>query len=287
MLFIRNIMKNLKPYNYHDTCIGNNSYEFFETIFKSKRDADLKTYFENNKTIVGDSHQLYDTKFKNNLLPEINQSNGLTFIKDNFETLYSYTNSKIKKLRVAIKNLQDITIKNKCQYCTINDHNTLDHFLPRATYWEYVIHPLNLVPCCSACNSKMSDKENASLNLYLDTLPTEQYLFVNVTFIGSIPNFDFELKNVNNNTINAALYVKIKQHFVSLGLLERMKKAALTEYTEFYNSIKAQLQHSNISNIKSCTLRTIQNNKISYGHNHWKYIFQETLINSQTFINLL
>ena len=287
MLFMRSIMKNLKPYDYHDTSIGNSSYEFFETVLKSKRDIGLKTYFQNNETIVNVSHQLFDTKFKNNLLPEIDESNGLIFIKDNFEKLYSYKNSNIKKLRLAIQNLQDNSTKHKCQYCTINNHDTLDHFLPKSKYWEYVIHPLNLVPCCSDCNRKLSSKEDSSLNLYLDNLPTEQYLFVNITFTDSIPNFDFELRNVNNNTINAALYVKIKQHFASLGLLERMKEAAITEYTEFYNSIKAQLQHSNISDIKSCTLIIIHNNKVSYGHNHWKYIFQEALINNQNFINLL
>lgn len=278
-------MKNLKPYNYCDISIGTNSYAFFEVVFQSKRDTNLKTYFENNNTIIDFSYQLYDIKFNNNLLSEINRSNGLTFIKDNFEKLYSYKNSNIKKLRLAIQNLQDNSIKHKCQYCTINNHDTLDHFLPKSKYWEYIIHPLNLVPCCSDCNRKLSANENNSLNLYLDILPTVQYLFVNIIFSGNIPNFDFELKNVNN-IINIDLYTKIKQHFSSLSLLERMKNAAITEYTEFYNFIKNQLNYSNINTIRDLTLHSIQDNKISYGHNHWKYIFQEELINNRTFIEL-
>lgn len=280
-------MKNLNPYDYHDTRIGANSYAFFENVLKSKRNDALKTYFENIKPAIDASHQLYDNKFINNLLSQINESNSSALIKNNFEKLYSYKSNKIKKLRIAIQNLQDNSIKHKCQYCTINNHDTLDHFLPQSKYWEYIIHPLNLIPCCSDCNRKLSAKEDSFLNLYLDILPTAQYLFVNnITFAGNIPDFSFELKNVNN-AIDSALYGKIKKHFKSLDLLERMKESAITEYKEFYNSIKVQLQHSNISNIKSCTLMTIQNNKISYGHNHWKYIFQEALINSQTFINLL
>lgn len=279
-------MKNLKFYDYHDPSIGVTSYDFFETIFKSKRDVSLKTYFENNKTIVSILHQLFDTKFIDNALFEINESNNAIFIRSNFEKLYSYKNSKITKLRLAIQNLQDNSIRHKCQYCTINNHDTLDHFLPQSKYWEYIIHPLNLIPCCSNCNRRLSAKDNGFLNLYLDILPTEQYLFVNITFAGNIPDFNFELRNINN-VIDAPLYDKIKQHFDSLDLLERMKESALTEYTEFYNLIKNQLKDSNISTISNLTLRSINDNKIAYGYNHWKYIFQEALIKNQTFINLL
>lgn len=285
MRFMRSIMKNLKPYDFHDTSIGNSSYGFFETVLNSKRDVGLKTYFQNNETIINSSHQLFDTKFANNLLSEINASNSSILVKDNFEKLYSYKNRNIKKLRLAIQSLQDNSSKHKCQYCTINNHDTLDHFLPKSKYWEYIIHPLNLIPCCSDCNRRLLAKEDSFLNLYLDILPTGQYLFVEITFTNNIPDFNYYLQNING--INPAIFSKIEQHFESLGLLERMKLAAIGSYDEFCTTVKGFLSYLNMIQIRDSILISINNSKISYGHNHWKYIFQEALINSQTFINLL
>lgn len=282
---MRSVMKNLKPYDYHDTSIGNNSYEFFETVVKSKSDVNLKTYFMSNKSYIKPSHQLYDAKFSSNSLWKINKSDSLIFSKNNFKKLYSYSDNNIKKLRKAIQNLQGSAITHKCQYCTIGNHDTLDHFLPGSKYWEYIIHPLNLIPCCSDCNRRLSAKEDACLNLYLDILPTEQYLFVNITFNNNIPDFNYYLQNIN--MIDTVIFSKIEQHFKSLSLLERMKLAAIGRYKNFYNLVKSYSLCLDVSKMRDLTIISINNNKISYGHNHWEYVFQEALIKNQTFINLI
>lgn len=69
-----------------------------------------------------------------------------------------------------------------CQYCTLNSVNTLDHIIPKENYPEYAVHPKNLFPACSQCNSKKSNKwlDNNNnfefINLYSHDLPNLQYL---------------------------------------------------------------------------------------------------------------
>lgn len=39
-----------------------------------------------------------------------------------------------------------------CPLCGQRDVKTLDHYLPRCDYPELAVFPINLIPCCSACN---------------------------------------------------------------------------------------------------------------------------------------
>lgn len=50
--------------------------------------------------------------------------------------------------------------KTICVYCNTEKANSLDHFHPRIKngYTGYGNHPLNLVPCCSKCNSQKGNK---------------------------------------------------------------------------------------------------------------------------------
>jgi hypothetical protein len=82
------------------------------------------------------------------------------------------------------------------------------------------------------------------------------------------------------------MYSRISQHFKSLKLINRMNEAAIANYTEFYNLIDAHSHMTPWTELKDIVIQTVNNNKIAYGHNFWKCILQETLINNVYFKNI-
>ena len=40
----------------------------------------------------------------------------------------------------------------RCPYCGQRDVGTLDHYLPQASFPEFSVLPINLIPCCRDCN---------------------------------------------------------------------------------------------------------------------------------------
>lgn len=55
---------------------------------------------------------------------------------------------------LGVKGRSDL---NRCPFCLQRDVSTLDHYLPKTTFPEFSVFPLNLVPSCSMCNQKKLD----------------------------------------------------------------------------------------------------------------------------------
>lgn len=69
----------------------------------------------------------------------------------------------------------------RCPLCGRGIATTLDHQLPKSEYPILAITPANLVPACSTCNQKKSNKDAADesemlLHPYFDQLGTNQWL---------------------------------------------------------------------------------------------------------------
>ncbi|MBP9741878.1 MAG: HNH endonuclease [Burkholderiales bacterium] len=267
-------MKNLKQYN-------ESSIDFYNLVVCSKRNPHLKQRLSLLTQLIKISFEDYDNKFANNNLRQLKKTNSQNCSKSDFDELYKFRSKPFQDFLINLRSIQEVTIANTCQYCTINSHHTLDHFLPKSDYWEYIAHPKNLIPSCSDCNSRRGYEADLSLNLYLDQLPELQYLFVDIFLEDEDINFEFYIKNING--INQIIYNKIIYHFKELNLLERMKLSAINHFTEFYNLVINQLRVTDWENIKLTTVRSVYNNKNAYGHNHWKYILQESLINNEVF----
>ncbi|WP_437840175.1 HNH endonuclease [Sorangium sp. So ce1153] len=79
-------------------------------------------------------------------------------------------------------------VYNKCPYCGLdstgvddNSGGEWDHYLPRRTksisggYAEFSVHPINLIPCCGACNKRKGDRwrngrQRIFINFYSDDI---------------------------------------------------------------------------------------------------------------------
>ncbi|PKQ69039.1 hypothetical protein BZG01_01670 [Labilibaculum manganireducens] len=273
-------MKNLKSYPH-------NSIDVHLNAVKRKNASDSKEnliHIENN---VRKDYLDYDVHFSENDIENIPKRQFYIPFKLDLQSLYNFQSKTIIDVRGHIEKLQERTIRYTCQNCTINSANTLDHVLPQGEFPEFIVNPKNLFPCCSQCNSYKNKYLESNgiklfLNLYLDNLPNEQYLFVKFEFDDN-NEIDFEYFLFNKYEINVDTFALIKSHFEKLYLLERMRLKANEDYSEIENLILCGLNKLSIDFIFDEIKQNIINDQKAYGFNHWKCVLKLALINDDRF----
>jgi hypothetical protein len=156
---------------------------------------------------------------------------------------------------------------------------------------EFSVHPKNLFPSCSKCNSYKGQqwREHGQikyLNLYLDELPKEQYLFVNIEVIDNdVVTTKFYLDNPND--INQALYGRIQNHFENLHLCSRFKENADTIITALENTIRTYIGKLPLEDIVDLVIEKCRRDKDYFGYNYWKSILEIELVNNDDFLEMI
>ncbi|EMB8480640.1 HNH endonuclease [Providencia rettgeri] len=272
------------------TPYSKSSLEFLNDVLNSKKDRGYKDRVERIKPELIPCYTRYDQLFSNKDLNSIVTPHGFNEIDSNdLLKLYKYSLKAFINLKNAILTLPDERSIDTCQYCTLNTVNTLDHIIPKDDFPEYSIHPKNLFPVCSQCNSKKQKKWLDSsndynfLNLYYHDLPQEQYLFANVDF--SNGNFKVEFFLRNDNRINQTLFGVIERHYENLGLLERFKLKSNEIISSFETTIINNIDcfEVDLNRALSVALRKVNMDKAIFGYNHWELILTLELINGNAF----
>jgi hypothetical protein len=148
----------------------------------------------------------------------------------------------------------------------------------------------NLFPSCTKCNSYKGKewRENGQikyLNLYLDELPEEQYLFVDVQVInGDVVTTEFYLDNPNG--IDPDFFARIENHYENLHLCKRFKENADTVITSLENNIKTYSAKLDIEDILNLIFDNCEREMEYYGFNYWKSILEIALINCDDFVEM-
>lgn len=146
--------------------------------------------------------------------------------------LHSY-NVATGPLSILVDNIkanQSPVGKSYCQYCTINEPDTIDHYLEKSNYPEFSSFGLNLVPCCGRCNRDKGEVVDNNLrqfvNLYYDTIPSDRFLYCSIMSINNgIPVLEYTIEN-RQNSIDPYIFQIIQNHFTKLKLNERFKNMA-------------------------------------------------------------
>lgn len=276
-------MKNLVPYK--EDC-----FEIHKTAVNNKQNGELKERLLVLNPAIREEYDKFIQKFNAHQLNTLIPNSGIALSKDDLLSLYRYQSKTITLVRESIRKLQIKTIISTCQNCTLDSANTLDHLLPKSNFPEFIVNPKNLFPCCSTCNSyKLDAIANAGpqkfLNLYLDELPHEQYLFVDV-FMDPYNEIDFHffLNNIDSR-IDPELYSVIENHFAKLHLFERMRLKCIEYISELETKILVFKPRLSIDEIISDLIVAANKDKEAYGFNHWKCILEITLLESPIFID--
>ncbi|GHT55225.1 hypothetical protein FACS189446_6260 [Bacteroidia bacterium] len=124
------------------------------------------------------------------------------------------------------------------------------------------------------------------MNLFLDSLPNIQYLFVEVIKENDSLNFRFYLSNYQSK-IDPLLFQTIESHFKNLHLLQRMKDCSIAYLSDFISSIKPHLSRNGKDYVVETVLENIDDEQNGYGFNYWKSSLKTALINSPDFWNYI
>lgn len=238
--------------------------------------------------IILPSYQAYDAAFLQNTLHRVTAS--MTFTsnqKNDLLNLYNYGSKPFIKLKNKIISRPNNHEVHTCQYCTISSINTLDHIMPKENYPEFVVHPKNLFPTCSQCNSYKSTKWMTDgvfefLNPYLHHLPNEQFLFANINYVNDTFDVRFYLDN-SNNLVPSYLFNVIQNHYRNLHLLARFENESYKIISEFDNSIQGSLTTQSLDNALNSARASIRLNQATFGFNQFENILKLELCNGVAF----
>jgi len=277
-------MRNLKPYS-------GDGFSFYESALAAKDSDGLRLRLGAIAGQLKTSYKNYADRFDKNNLEALVADGIFTAHKADLLSLYSYQFSVIKALRLEIQREQPQAIRYTCQHCTLTSNESLDHFVPKDEFPEFAMNPLNLLPCCIKCNQHKShvwrkSGNRKALNLYLDVLPAEQYLFVDVTF-DQYGDMDFEFYLEKPKSVTADLFALIEFHFDSLNLFTRMREKAIPVISELQNSINSRLGNLSYPEIAQEIKDAAAANKLAFGQNYWKSIVEIELLDSSPFLRLM
>jgi len=269
-----------------------NTTDFLDEVIASKKHSSKDPSYKQRigvlvpdiKVLYGNFDKAHNSNNHVSLLPKgyVNQN------KADLLKLYTSKNSRLVKLKNSVTTVLDNRAMNTCQYCTIAPIGSLDHIVPKDEFPEFSVNPKNLLPACTTCNSHKNQnwKENNStlfLNLYTDTLPNEQYLFVDLVVSPNYIEPTFELRNVNN--INADFFQLLKSHYSRLHLPERFKKESHKVISELTNLISASKNLLSKDQIIELVQNKIDEDKKTFGSNNFKSMLEEALISNKNYMD--
>ena len=280
-------MKNLKPYN---ECSSTFLDNVIKTKKKSKKDPTYKDRVEILKPNVKSKFTTYDVEHTANNLASLTAYGYAGQDKIDLLKLYKYDNSVIQNLNEKVTTLEGNRLINTCQNCTINEINSLDHIVPKDEFPEFSVNPRNLFPSCTKCNGHKNviwreNNKSVFLNLYLDNLPEEQYLFCYPTIDDDKITLKFSIEN--RNGIEQNLFELINNHYTRLHLPKRFRKNSHDIIYELCKEIKKYKDKISKEELLKTIKEDILEEKKYYGFNYWKAIIKETLINDDNYLALM
>ena len=278
-------MKNLSHYT-DDAFVFHK--KVLESKKKTKQDPTYKERIENMDVAIEGQFSVYDENFARNTLENIDCYGHTENEKEDLLKLCSYKSSVIKSLKVKITTTDTNRIINTCPNCTISEINSFDHYLPKDEFPEFVVNPKNLFPSCTICNGYKNDVwidtgKRLFLNLYLDLLPNEQYLFARLTIDKDVVTATFRLQN--NGNIADNIFEIIETHYNRLHLLERFSENINEVITSLENTITSFIGKLPLNEIKSSIIEKSNRDKMAFGHNYWKSILEIELMENDKYLS--
>lgn len=202
--------------------------------------------------------------------------------------LYDNLPAELEELKEQIFSIQTPIAKQTCQYCTIGIPDTLDHYAPRATFPEFSIFSMNLVPCCFGCNhTKDQAWTNAGgreiVNLYYDLFIAYPILEATIRFLpDDTQKIEFNvISHPRVTPIEASVF---KSHLTTLGLLDRFVAKAALELS----IVRGTIQRRSIDLNFTRQFLADEAEVIAgmFGANHWRTSITRALAASEQFLEV-
>jgi hypothetical protein len=199
---------------------------------------------------------------------------------------YGGTTQPLKDLKKAIVKTQRKRQLKYCPMCGTTLPKTYDHYLPAVLFPEYAVHPLNLVPCCSLCNSIKDDDwlsatgERQYLHAYSDALPDEQFVHVTLHQHAALKGVGATFSLQQPTGVPAVQWWVIDSHFRRLRLIDRYDELGNDEIAEMLSDSKAY-QDAGGQDVRAFLRNRAADRQAIYGRNHWVGVLMGALAEHQ------
>lgn len=271
----------------------NDSFSEYKAAVDRKNDDSIeKKELLSIEKPMEDCYINYKQHFDSNNLENLNAARVGQQHKDTLLGLYSSNAAIVKNFRKRYFAQNPQTYNN---LCPLSEANTTEHILPKEKYPEYAVDTLNLIPACSGCNSKKGDSvidaisgKRTTINYYTDTLPQEQYLYMDFEVSNNNIKATYRLENYANK-IDEEMYSLIERHFAKFDLLNRFNIKAIQEIGELINLyvVEGISNEAEYNTFAAKQIRKINMDKPQLGYNHWKVILYQSAATSDVFKNYI
>lgn len=202
---------------------------------------------------------------------------------------YTGSTAPLRELQGEIERLQAPEVQGRCQYCGLAPTDTFDHYLPQHAYPELSAHPLNLLPCCTACNRYKGKRiptptDRELLYLYVDVLPAARFLFARLEWLDGLPVPQFW---VDTSGIPEPLATVIQNHLRVLHLPDRYRRQSAAEIALIRRTIHSQFRVATPALVQDLLKETEQTYAATFGSNHWRAVLMNALATDTSVVRFL
>jgi len=263
--------------------------DHFKEIVKAKRNVTVRRRLKKLMPQISEHYERFESAVERRQLDVLGKSGSLNVHRSDLATCYSPSTKRLEALKNQIKETQNRRTLTRCPYCGITPPTTYDHYLPQERFPEFVVHPLNLVPCCSVCNQSkgvrwLSGKKRLFVHFYSDPIPEVSFLFARLktSSKSDAVGITFELRKPHS--IKQQTWELLKAHFVALKLIEKYNDQAVDEYTEILGGsvshcIAGGTNVSGFLDHRALQLET------DFGINHWRAVLCKVLASHVEFLD--
>lgn len=185
-------------------------------------------------------------------------------------------------IQQAIVAAQPKRLMKYCPMCGTTLHSTFDHYLPAVKFPEFAVHPLNLVPCCSKCNSTKDDDWLSAtggrqyLHAYSDELPNRQFVTVDLHEQHGLAGVGATFSLVKPHGVGAGMWQLVNSHFDRLHLIDRYDEQGSNEIAEILAVCRTYMETGGTSP-RVFLAGLASDCRLVYGRNHWRAVLMEAL----------
>lgn len=235
------------------------------------------------------AHALIEERYKAHA--EAIDSGSLASLKSHAKALqlcdflracYDVPTQSLKQLKQAIRDAQPKRLLKYCPMCGTTLPRTFDHYMPAVRFPEFAVHPLNLVPCCSTCNSTKDDDwlsavgKRQFLHAYTDEIPDLQFVQVTLHEDQALEGVGATFSLERPEGVDDELWELIDSHFRRLKLIDRYDERGNDEVSEILSDCR-EFRDAGGQNVRKFLSGRAADRHSVYGRNHWISVLMITM----------
>lgn len=232
--------------------------------------------------LIEERYKAYAEAIGNGSLATLKSHNEALLLSDTLRACYDGATQPLKELKQAIRDAQPKRLLKYCPMCGTTLPRTFDHYMPGVRFPEFAVHPLNLVPCCSTCNSTKDDDwlsaagKRQFLHAYTDDVPDLQLVQVTLHEDQALAGVGATFSLERPAGVADELWELIDSHFRRLKLIDRYDERGNDEVAEILSDCR-EFCDAGGQYVRKFLNGRAKDRRTVYGRNHWIAVLMDAM----------